>query len=129
MSRDTLFWVLLGLLGVAVALLMINNDAGQTFGVENYQFASLVFLASIAVFVGLGVFGRGAPVGSLVRTAAVWLCVFLAVMVAYQVMARFDMLPENFRPPAVPSDPAAGTSAAIMPNLNGPYANAQTSSA
>ena len=102
MSRDTLFWVLMGILGVAVVLLMINNDAGQTFGVENYQFASLVFLGSVGVFVGMSVFGRGAPVGSLLRTAAVWLCVFLAVMVTYQVLARFDMLPENFREPTAP---------------------------
>ncbi|MGE0279398.1 MAG: hypothetical protein AB7P20_02125 [Rhizobiaceae bacterium] len=102
MSRDTLFWVVMGLIGAAVILLMMNNDAGATFGVENYQFASLVFLGSIGRVFAVSLFGRGAAMGPLLRIAAMWLCLFLGLMVAYQVLARFDMLPENFRSQSAP---------------------------
>ena len=118
MNRDTLFWVLIGVLGVAVVLLMLNNDAGQTFGVENYQFASLVFLGSIGLVFAVRLFGRGAPVGPLLRVAAIWLCLILALMVVYQVLARYDMLPENFRPRSIPVDSGAGISASLMNSVD-----------
>jgi aspartyl protease family protein len=104
MSRDTLFWVLMGVLGVAIVLLMLNNDAGQTFGVENYQFASLALLGSLGLFFAINLFGRGAPIGPLLRIVAMWLCLFLALMVAYQALARFDLLPENFRQRTAPEN-------------------------
>jgi len=108
MNRDTIFWLVLGALGITAVLLMLNNDAGQTLGMENYQLAALVALGSIGLVLAVSLFGRGAPVGSMLRLAAMWLCLFLAVMVAYQFLERSDMLPENFRQRPVPvnSEPA-----------------------
>jgi predicted aspartyl protease len=102
MSRDTVLWAVMGVIGAGVILLMMNNDAGVTFGIENYQFASLVFLGSIGLVFAVSLFGRGAAIGPLVRMAAIWLCLILGLMVGYQVLARLDMLPENFRPQSAP---------------------------
>lgn len=104
MGRDQLLWFLLGVLGIALVLLMLNNDAGQTFGVENFQFAALVALGSIGLVFAVSLFGRGAPVAPLLRIAAMWLCLFLALMLVYQALEHYDMLPENFRRPATPAE-------------------------
>lgn len=121
MDRDRMLWIVLGVIAVGCAILMYNNDAGASLGIENNQFASLVYLGTFGLVIGSFVLGRGLPTGHIVRQAGAWLCIILALMVAYELLATYNMLPENFAPRVVPRpDPDSGTgvSASLMDGVD-----------
>ena len=117
MSDDRLFWIVMGILGVGTLLLVLNDSAGQTLGADNYDFARFVQLGALALVFGVAVLARGRPSGHVLRQAAVWLVIFLAIMVAYQFADQYGWLPGS---PA-PSQPDSGTgiSASLMDRIDG----------
>lgn len=119
MDYDRLLYIILGVLAVAGLILIVNNDAGQSFGMDNSKFVSLVMLGSIGVAIGMNLMTRGGFTGNGLRIAAVWVCLFLALMVAYQLLAQYDMLPENFRQPNVAPQSGTGVSASLMDRIDG----------
>ena len=118
MDRDRVLWILLAVIGIGAAILMFNNDAGQSFGIENNDFASLIYLGAFGLVIGAGLFRRSLPHGQMFRLGALWLCVILALMVIYQVLATYGLLPENFAPRFVP-DSGTGVTASLMNGIHG----------
>ena len=102
MDRDRLLWILLAIIGVGAVVLMFNDDSGQSFGIENNDFASFIYLGAFGLVIGAALFRRSLPTGQMFRLGAVWVCVILALMVVYQVLATYGLLPENFAPRLVP---------------------------
>jgi aspartyl protease family protein len=49
---NRLFWILMAVIGVGAALLMFNDSAGSTMGVENYDFGRLIWLGAFAALIG-----------------------------------------------------------------------------
>ena len=45
---NRLLWFVLGVIGAAVVLLMLNDSAGYTIGLENGDFSRLVWLGLLA---------------------------------------------------------------------------------
>ena len=117
MDRDRLLWILLAIIGVGAVVLMFNNDSGQSFGIENNDFASFIYLGAFGLVIGAALFRRSLPTGQMFRLGAVWVCVILALMVVYQVLATYGLLPENFAPRLVPNS-GAGITASLMDGVH-----------
>lgn len=98
MTDDRLFWIIMGIIGLAAIVLVINHDSGESFGIGNYEFSRLIWLGAIGVVMGSAVFARGMPVGHSLRQAALWLVIFLAVMVGYQFAERYGLIPGERTP-------------------------------
>jgi aspartyl protease family protein len=78
------FTLVLLVLGAGLALLVINHDAGRTFGMRNEDFGQLIYLIPIAGLLGAGVLaGRRGNAGQVLRYAAVWLVIIMALVAAY----------------------------------------------
>ncbi|RVA19920.1 TIGR02281 family clan AA aspartic protease, partial [Mesorhizobium sp. M7D.F.Ca.US.004.03.1.1] len=62
MSR--LFWILMAAIGVGAVLLMLNDSAGSTLGVENYDFSRLIWLGAFGALIGACLLRSGRPLGA-----------------------------------------------------------------
>ena len=88
MSRDTLFYVLMAMLAVGLALLVFNHDAGRTFGLANEEFGQLVLLTALATAFSAGLLRRGRFATTL-RYGLIWLLLLLVFAVGY--LYRYDL--------------------------------------
>jgi len=88
-----LLWLILGIIGAAALLLVLNHDAGTLFGVNNDDFGSMIYLSIWAVVVAAAVFsGRGRGVGrwrEMARNAVLWLAIVLVLVAGY--LYRYDL--------------------------------------
>ncbi|HEV7255544.1 MAG TPA: TIGR02281 family clan AA aspartic protease [Mesorhizobium sp.] len=105
MSR--LFWVLMAVLGGGLSLLLLNNDAGSTFGVANDDFARMVFLGAIGLLIAAGLFRRGSMGGAGLRSAALWLLILLALVGGYQYRYELQDVASRLTAGLVPGSPLA----------------------
>jgi len=117
MSERSLY-IVIGILAAACLILVFNDSAGQSFGIENNTFASLAYLGVLGGVIGATVLRRGLPTGNLIRSAGIWLALFLAMMVVYQLLAQADMLPANFRPRIVVPDSGTGVTASLVDGVD-----------
>lgn len=76
--------LLLLVLGGGLALLLINHDSGQTFGMANEDFGQMIYLLPIAGLLSVGILaGRRGDIGQILRYIAIWLVIILALVTAY----------------------------------------------
>lgn len=76
--------VVLVVLGIGLALLVFNNDTGQTFGMDNDEFGRLLYLLPIAGLLSVGVLNASRGNLPLVlRQIAIWLAIILALVSGY----------------------------------------------
>jgi aspartyl protease family protein len=87
----SLLWILLGTLGVALVVLTIRHGERSTFGIENYDFARLVVLVTVAVAVAAGFAGRG-TLSQAVRHAMSWMVVIAVLAVGYSMRDRLELV-------------------------------------
>ncbi|MBX3596396.1 MAG: hypothetical protein KF874_02390 [Rhizobiaceae bacterium] len=118
MRADKLLWIVLGALAIAAILLMFNDSAGNTFGIDNNTFASFVYLGSLALVIGAGVAARARFGGNLLSQTAIWLAVILALVVGYKLY-HGEPLFERDRP--LPPNSGAGISASLVDGVYGGF--------
>lgn len=99
MTEDRVFWIVMGILGIGMLILIFNDSAGQIGGVDNYDVARFVQLGAMAAVFGAAILARGRPAGHTLRQMAVWLVIFLAIMIAYQFADQYGWLPDDRSPP------------------------------
>ncbi len=116
MRSDRLLWIVLAALGIAALLLMFNDSAGRTLGLDNNDFARLVYLGSIALVVGAGVVARARFGGNVLGQIAMWLAIVLALVVGYKLY-QGESLFQRDRPLPPPS--GTGISASLVDGVNG----------
>lgn len=76
--------IVLFILGIGLALLVFNHDAGKTFGIDNDDFGQLIYLIPIAGLLSVGVLaGRRGNFGEVSRNIAIWLLIILGLVTAY----------------------------------------------
>ncbi len=86
MNRLTFVFLVLG---IGLALLVINHDSGQTFGISNEQFGQLVYLVPIAGLLSAGILaGNRGGFSTALRQLAIWLVIILSLVAAY--LYRYD---------------------------------------
>ncbi|KQR68843.1 aspartic protease [Rhizobium sp. Leaf384] len=74
--------VALGILGLGLVLLLVNQGSGRTLGLDNDSFASLVGMTALLTVFAAGVW-RSRNLSESVRQFALWVLIFLAVVTAY----------------------------------------------
>ncbi|MEB2843868.1 TIGR02281 family clan AA aspartic protease [Rhizobiales bacterium RZME27] len=76
--------VVLLILGAGLALLIFNDSSGHTMGMDNDDFARIVYLLPIAAVLSAGVLaGRHGGLGETARMIAIWLVIIMGLMVGY----------------------------------------------
>lgn len=86
---NRLTFVLL-ILGVGLVFLIINNDSGQTFGINNDQFANALYLMPIAALLSAGILaGSRGSMPTVLRQLAIWLVIILCLVSVY--LYRYDL--------------------------------------
>jgi len=116
MRSDRLLWIVLAALGIAALLLMFNDSAGRTLGLDNDDFASVIYLGSIALVVGAGVVARARFGGNVLTQIIIWLGIVLALVVGYKLYEG-EPLFERDRPMPPPSS-GTGISASLMDGID-----------
>jgi len=80
MSRLT---IVLGVIGIGLALLVFNHDSGTTFGMSNDDFGRAVYLLPFLFVLSAGVWAGRHRFGENVRNLAIWLLILLVLATAY----------------------------------------------
>jgi aspartyl protease family protein len=103
--RNRLLWFLLATIGVALILLVANNDAGTTFGIGNEKFGRGVYLALWGLVIAAGVVGSRRLMGNAARNLAIWIAVVLVLVAGFQY--RYELQDVAYRVTAglIPGSP------------------------
>ncbi|RJT36186.1 TIGR02281 family clan AA aspartic protease [Mesorhizobium waimense] len=105
MSR--LFWIVMIVIGAGLILLMINDSAGSTFGVENYDFSRLIWLGAIGALIGASLIRSGRPLGDMARNLGTWAVIALALIAGYQYRYELQDIASRVTAGFVPGSPLA----------------------
>jgi len=103
-------WIILGVVGAALILVILNHDQGSILGIQNDKFASAMFMGIWAVVIGAAIIPRGGGLGAAARNAVVWLIIILVLMAGY--VYRFDLQDIGSRMTAglIPGSPVSSQS-------------------
>jgi len=83
------FWIIMGLIGALLDLLIATGDTGTTLGFETNQFASAAVMALWGAIIGSAVLGRGTSFANTAAQLAIWGVIILVLMAGY--VYRFDL--------------------------------------
>ncbi len=104
---NRLLWLILGIIGVAAVLLMLNDSAGSTFGIDNDDFSELVWLGLFGLVIGAGLLGSGRRLGDMARSLGAWGLIVLALVAGYQYRYELQDFASRVTAGLVPGSPLA----------------------
>lgn len=81
---NRLFWLVIAFIGAALILLVANDESGVTLGMENSDFARMVYLSAWALVLAPAVLLSGLRLGDFARNLALWLLIALIFVAGYQ---------------------------------------------
>ncbi len=77
------FWILLGVLGFGLAMLLWNHQDGRTFGLGNDDFSRMIQLSALAALLATGFVATRGRMSETLRNAALWLLIMLVFVAGY----------------------------------------------
>jgi len=103
------FWILVGLMGLVLILLIASGDTGTTLGFESNRFGTAAVSALWAILIGSALFGRGTGIWETLKQLGIWILIILALMAAY--VFRFDLqdVASRFSGGIIPGSPISVT--------------------
>lgn len=104
---NRLFWIVMAALGIGLVLLMLNNSAGSTFGIENNDFSRLIWLGALAALISAGLIRSGRPFGAMARNLGTWAIIVLALVAGYQYRYELQDFASRVTAGLVPGSPLA----------------------
>jgi aspartyl protease family protein len=75
--------VVLAILGLGLAVLIFNHDAGESFGIRNDDFGSLVATLPIILMLSAGIVASRRSFGQSIRQLAIWVLITLVLVTGY----------------------------------------------
>lgn len=96
-----MFYVLLGIMATAVALLMFNHSQGELFGYPLEIVASVTLSGSLLLYLLSGRFDRVSALQSL-KQAAVWLLIGFGLVLGYSFKDDAKMLVDRVKGELIP---------------------------
>jgi len=105
MSR--LFWIVMAVIGIGLVLLMLNNSAGSTFGIENNDFSRLIWLGALGALISAGLIRSGRPLGAMAHNLGTWAIIVLALVAGYQYRYELQDIASRVTAGLVPGSPLA----------------------
>ena len=103
-----LFWLLIALVAIVVAVLAMQGDTGQVFGLRKEDLSQLGYLLIVLVFVGSALLGRNLGAGEVIRATAGWLAVLLVLVGAYAYRTELTAVGGRLLSVLAPGVPIAG---------------------
>lgn len=100
-------WIIMGVIGLGLILLIFNNESGATFGIANDDFGQLVWLGVLAAVIGAGVLRSGRPFGTVVRQFGGWVAIVLVLIAGYQYRYELQDIANRVSAGLVPGSPLA----------------------
>ncbi|HWT57449.1 MAG TPA: TIGR02281 family clan AA aspartic protease [Rhizobium sp.] len=80
MIRLTVFLVVIG---IGLAVLIVNNDSSRILGLQSDDFVRVVYLLPIALMLSAGIWARRGSIGETMRQMMIWLVIILALVTVY----------------------------------------------
>jgi len=105
----SLLLIILGIIAAGILLLVVNNDAGSTFGVENDDFARLIFASVLITVFSAGVVAARHSFGEVARNMAIWLLVIVVLMAGYLYRYELQDVASRLTAGLVPGSPLSIT--------------------
>lgn len=100
-------WIIMGVIGLALILLIFNNEAGATFGMANDDFGQLVWLGVFGAVIAAGVLRSGRPLGTALRQFGGWVAIVLVLIAGYQYRYELQDFGNRISAGLVPGSPLA----------------------
>jgi aspartyl protease family protein len=104
---NRLFWIVMGVIGLALILLLLNDSTGKTLGIANDDFGRLVWLGTFALVIGVVVLRSGRSLGSLARNLGGWVLIVLVLVAGYQYRYELQDFASRISAGLVPGSPLA----------------------
>ncbi len=86
---NRLLWIILGVIGVGLLLLVVNHRTGETLGLPNDAFASALYLGIWGAVIAAAIVGSGQRLGEMARNAVIWIMALLLLSTVY--LYRFEL--------------------------------------
>lgn len=100
-------WVVLGVLGVGAVVLMVNDSAGRTLGMDNGDFGRLIFFGTLGAVIGAGLLRSGRPLGAMAGNLGAWVLIVLGLVGGYQYRYELQDFASRITAGLVPGSPMA----------------------
>ena len=102
-------WLILGIIGAGLIILILNHDQGSVLGIGNDQFAQALILSIWGSVIAAAIIPRSGDWRKVARNAVAWVGIFLALMTGY--IYRYDLQDIASRMSAglVPGSPVPST--------------------
>ena len=104
---NRLLWLVFGVIGAALVLLVLNDSAGSTFGVENRDFSQLVTLGLWGMVVAAALLASRRRLGDMARNLGAWALIALALVAGYQYRYELQDFASRVTAGLVPGSPLA----------------------
>ncbi|MBB4478011.1 TIGR02281 family clan AA aspartic protease [Rhizobium etli] len=77
------FTIFLLVIGIGLAVLILNNDGGGILGLQSDDFGRIVYLLPIALMLSAGIWASQRSFGETMRQMMIWLVIILALVTVY----------------------------------------------
>ncbi|MGV8840103.1 MAG: TIGR02281 family clan AA aspartic protease [Bauldia sp.] len=124
MRRSPFLWILLCIIGVAMALLLLRDRAPLGSDLDGGRIAQLVVLGIILVVALFGAIGRGA-LGQSLRYAVIWGLVIAVLLVGWTFRSELEWVVQRVQGELFPgtavvaTDPATGKEQVVVSRQRG----------
>ncbi|OWV77354.1 aspartic protease [Rhizobium sp. R339] len=75
--------LLLAVIGIGLAVLIVNNDSSRILGLQSEEFGRFIYLLPIALMLSAGIWASRRSVGETMRQLTIWLVIILALATVY----------------------------------------------
>lgn len=79
----------LAILGFGLVVLLLNNEAGHSFGMDNDRFGEMITLLPFAALIGAGILASRRSLGESARQMLIWVVIVLALVTGYVYRGEF----------------------------------------
>lgn len=100
-----LLWIVLAALAAGLLLLVLNHDAGTTFGLDNEGFARLLQAGVLLAAFLVAFVASRRPFGDLVRNLAIWCVILLGLTTGYLYRYELQDIASRVSAGLVPGSP------------------------
>lgn len=104
---NRLLWLVLGIIGAALVLLILNDSAGSTLGIGNHDFSRVVKLGLWGLVVAAAALASGRRFSDMARGLGAWALIALALVAGYQYRYELQDFASRVTAGLVPGSPLA----------------------